>query len=111
MTYQTFSTLLIILFTIQLVSGQNNEIKLDRYLAKRMDKAQVVGMQVGYLKSDGTIWTGSYGKIEHNSKLIVKSNLPVGRIKNIATCIARVPSNTKRKRNDLNVSIIKWTIS
>ena len=59
--------LLSFLFLIQFVWGQNRDAKLDNYFNKKMNKAQVVGMQLGYIKEDGTTWIGSYGKLNFNT--------------------------------------------
>ncbi len=71
MRYRILYSLAVILNSFLTVSGQPDEMKLDKYFGKKMAKANVVGMQVAYLKKDGTIWSGSDGKI------IEKSNLDV----------------------------------
>jgi CubicO group peptidase (beta-lactamase class C family) len=42
--------------------AQPSDAKLDTYFQRKMQKAGVVGMQVGYVREDGTTWTGSYGQ-------------------------------------------------
>lgn len=69
----SFIILIMFLFP-SLAKGQVDKTRLDQYYEKRMNKAGVVGMQVGYLKNDGTVWTGSYGKKKHSSNLIVNDS-------------------------------------
>ena len=54
--------LLCCLIFIRFGFGQDHDAKIDDYFNKKMKKAQVVGMQLGYIKMDRTTWTGSYGK-------------------------------------------------
>lgn len=59
---KNISILIFCLILIQLGFGQNRDAKIDHHFNKKMKKAQVVGMQLGNIKMDGTIWIGSYGK-------------------------------------------------
>ena len=54
--------LLALFFSSQFNLAQIKDSKLDIYAEKKMIKAKVIGMQLGYLKKDGTTWTGSYGE-------------------------------------------------
>lgn len=53
----------LILFLPLLVSQFIWAQNLDSFSKKKMKKAQVIGMQIGYLKQDGTTWVGSYGQL------------------------------------------------
>ncbi len=74
MRNQTLYIIAIIIASLLTASGQNDESKLDKFFTKKMKKADVVGMQVGYLKKDGTIWSGSYGKIKYKDNLNVNDS-------------------------------------
>jgi CubicO group peptidase (beta-lactamase class C family) len=47
----------------QFAWAQSPNEKLDKYFNGKLKKARVVGIQLGYIKKDGTTWTGSYGDL------------------------------------------------
>jgi CubicO group peptidase (beta-lactamase class C family) len=52
-----------LLFASQFILAQNPDSDLDYYSKRKMEKARVIGMQLGYIKKDGTTWIGSYGEL------------------------------------------------
>ena len=60
--------------SIQLAAGQDNGGRIDRYFKRKMEKAGVVGMQLGVIKKDGTIWTANYGKKDQKTAATINDS-------------------------------------
>ena len=78
MNMKNFKNLIIlfIIISFQQIFAQDNRSELDAYFIRKMNNASVVGMQVGYLKPDGTSWSSAYGKIDHcNGEFVNDSTL------------------------------------
>ena len=54
--------------------GQNQNSKLDKYFSRKMQKAQVIGMQLGYVNDDGVIYVSSYGKQNYRTGTVVNDS-------------------------------------
>jgi len=56
-----FLELTIYVLLIQTTFSQKEEVKLNEYIENKVDKANFVGLQAGYVGVSGTTWSNSFG--------------------------------------------------
>jgi len=69
----------LILITLSLifltkVQAQSDNPKLDKFLIKKMNKADLIGMQVAFISNGDYIWQGNYGVKEYSTNDKVDEN-------------------------------------
>ena len=57
-----YSTFLLFTFFTNHAFGQNESTKLDGFFERKMDKANIAGLQAAFIRKGELKWVGSYGK-------------------------------------------------
>ncbi|MTI40485.1 serine hydrolase domain-containing protein [Fulvivirga lutimaris] len=73
---KVFKTFIMVLLTLSAVMDMNAQSlkKLDKYFKRKMNKANIAGMQMALIKEGQTQWIGSYGYRDFESSLPVNDN-------------------------------------